>query len=142
MVSGSLAPERGLVPSPQGPLLTQCRLGAEQQRLRDGEPLDEVAVETLISTSKLSRLENGQGRPSAVGHPRPDQLLQARGHQPGDPLQHGGDAVPGKSQERPPNRDQAPTGLTIKLMVKLSPGVWAAIAGVSSSAIVVYLASR
>ena len=51
------------MPSPQGPLLPRRRLGAELKRLRGARTLDEVATETLISTSKLSRLENGQGAP-------------------------------------------------------------------------------
>src|SRR4051794_6581500 len=51
------------MPSPQGPLLPRRRLGAELRRLRGNQTLDEVAAETLISTSKLSRLENGQGVP-------------------------------------------------------------------------------
>lgn len=51
------------MPSPQGPLLPRRRLGAELRRLRGTRTLDEVADETLISTSKLSRLENGQGVP-------------------------------------------------------------------------------
>ena len=51
------------MPSPQGPLLPRRRLGAELRRLREGRTLDEVAGDTLISTSKLSRLENGQGVP-------------------------------------------------------------------------------
>jgi len=51
------------MPSPQGPLLARRRLGAELRRLRGSRTLDEVAAETLISTSKLSRLENGQGVP-------------------------------------------------------------------------------
>ena len=51
------------MPSPQGPLLPRRRLGAELRRLRGDRTLDEVAGETLISTSKLSRLENGQGVP-------------------------------------------------------------------------------
>jgi transcriptional regulator with XRE-family HTH domain len=51
------------MPSPQGPLLPRRRLGAELRRLRGDRTLDEVAAETLISTSKLSRLENGQGIP-------------------------------------------------------------------------------
>lgn len=51
------------MPSPQGPLLPRRRLGAELKRLRGNRTLDEVAAETLISTSKLSRLENGQGVP-------------------------------------------------------------------------------
>jgi transcriptional regulator with XRE-family HTH domain len=51
------------MPSPQGPLLPRRRLGAELRRLRGERTLDEVAAETLISTSKLSRLENGQGVP-------------------------------------------------------------------------------
>ena len=51
------------MPSPQGPLLPRRRLGAELKRLRGSRTLDEVFAETLISTSKLSRLENGQGVP-------------------------------------------------------------------------------
>jgi hypothetical protein len=51
------------MPSPQGPLLPRRRLGAELKKLRGDRTLDEVATETLISTSKLSRLENGQGVP-------------------------------------------------------------------------------
>ncbi len=51
------------MPSSQGPLLPRRRLGAELKRLRGSRTLDEVAGETLISTSKLSRLENGQGVP-------------------------------------------------------------------------------
>jgi hypothetical protein len=51
------------MPSPQGPLLPRRRLGAELKKLRGDRTLDEVAAETLISTSKLSRLENGQGVP-------------------------------------------------------------------------------
>ncbi len=47
----------------EGPLLHRRRLGAELRRLRGARTLDEVAAETLISTSKLSRLENGQGVP-------------------------------------------------------------------------------
>ena len=66
------------MPSPQGPLLPRRRLGAELRRLRGDRTLDEVAAETLISTSKLSRLENGQGVPAAPRHPRSDQLLWRR----------------------------------------------------------------
>jgi transcriptional regulator with XRE-family HTH domain len=51
------------VPPPEGPLLHRRRLGAELRHLRGGRTLDEVAEATLISTSKLSRLENGQGVP-------------------------------------------------------------------------------
>jgi transcriptional regulator with XRE-family HTH domain len=51
------------VPSSEGPLLHRRRLGAELRRLRGDRTLDEVAEATLISTSKLSRLENGQGVP-------------------------------------------------------------------------------
>jgi transcriptional regulator with XRE-family HTH domain len=47
----------------EGPLLHRRRLGIELKRLRGGRTLDEVADATLISTSKLSRLENGQGVP-------------------------------------------------------------------------------
>lgn len=51
------------MPSPQGPLLPRRRLGVELRRLRGGRTLEDVSAETLISTSKLSRLENGQGVP-------------------------------------------------------------------------------
>jgi transcriptional regulator with XRE-family HTH domain len=51
------------VPSSEGPLLHRRRLGAELKRLRGDRTLEEVAEATLISTSKLSRLENGQGVP-------------------------------------------------------------------------------
>jgi transcriptional regulator with XRE-family HTH domain len=51
------------VPSAEGPLLHRRRLGIELRRLRGDRTLDEVAEATLISTSKLSRLENGQGVP-------------------------------------------------------------------------------
>ncbi|WP_345608922.1 helix-turn-helix domain-containing protein [Pseudonocardia adelaidensis] len=49
--------------SSEGPLLHRRRLGAELRRLRGDRTLEEVAEATLISTSKLSRLENGQGVP-------------------------------------------------------------------------------
>jgi transcriptional regulator with XRE-family HTH domain len=52
------------VPSSEGPLLHRRRLGAELRRLRGERTLEEVAEATLISTSKLSRLENGQGVPA------------------------------------------------------------------------------
>jgi transcriptional regulator with XRE-family HTH domain len=51
------------VPSSEGPLLHRRRLGGELRRLRGDRTLEEVAEATLISTSKLSRLENGQGVP-------------------------------------------------------------------------------
>lgn len=51
--------------TPEGPLLHRRRLGAELRRLRGERTLEEVAGATLISTSKLSRLENGQGVPQA-----------------------------------------------------------------------------
>ena len=51
------------MPSPEGPLLHRRRLGAELRRLRGDRTLDEVADATLISTSKLSRLETGQAVP-------------------------------------------------------------------------------
>lgn len=49
----------------QGPIIPRRRLGAEFKRLRDerGKKLAEVARDLLISTSKLSRLEKGQGVP-------------------------------------------------------------------------------
>jgi Domain of unknown function (DUF5753)/Helix-turn-helix domain len=46
-------------------MLHRRRLGAELKRLRGSRTLEEVAAVTLISTSKLSRLENGQGVPQA-----------------------------------------------------------------------------
>jgi len=49
--------------SAEGPLLPRRRLGAELRRIRGRRTLEEVADATLISTSKLSRLENGQGVP-------------------------------------------------------------------------------
>jgi transcriptional regulator with XRE-family HTH domain len=49
--------------SSEGPLLHRRRLGDELRRLRGDRTLEEVAHGTLISTSKLSRLENGQGVP-------------------------------------------------------------------------------
>lgn len=49
-----------------GPVIPRRRLGAELKRLRTerDKKLSEVARELLISTSKLSRLETGQGLPS------------------------------------------------------------------------------
>lgn len=47
----------------EGPLLHRRRLGVELRRLRGHRTLEDVAGATLISTSKLSRLENGQGVP-------------------------------------------------------------------------------
>jgi transcriptional regulator with XRE-family HTH domain len=44
-------------------MLHRRRLGAELRRLRAERTLEEIADATLISTSKLSRLENGQGVP-------------------------------------------------------------------------------
>lgn len=44
-------------------MLHRRRLGAELRRLRGARSLEDVAAATLISTSKLSRLENGQGVP-------------------------------------------------------------------------------
>jgi transcriptional regulator with XRE-family HTH domain len=58
-----LAPREARVASPDGPLLHRRRIGVELRRLRGERTLDEVAEATLISTSKLSRLENGQGVP-------------------------------------------------------------------------------
>jgi transcriptional regulator with XRE-family HTH domain len=51
------------MPSAEGPLLPRRRLGTELRQLRADRTLDEVADATLISTSKISRLENGQGVP-------------------------------------------------------------------------------
>lgn len=51
----------------QGPIVPRKRLGAELKRLREAAnlTLDQVASDLLISTSKLSRLENAQGSPQA-----------------------------------------------------------------------------
>jgi len=51
------------MPSAEGPLLPRRRLGVELRSLRGKRTLEEVYQATLISTSKLSRLENGQGAP-------------------------------------------------------------------------------
>ena len=50
-----------------GPVVPRRRLAAELRRLRTqaGRTLDEVAEELMISTSKLSRLEKGQGSPQS-----------------------------------------------------------------------------
>lgn len=50
-----------------GPLGPRRRIAATLKRLRDdsGKTLEEVAADLLISTSKLSRLENAQGKPQA-----------------------------------------------------------------------------
>lgn len=47
----------------EGPILPRRRLGNELRRLRGIQTLEDVSKATLISTSKLSRLENGQGAP-------------------------------------------------------------------------------
>ncbi len=51
----------------KGPIMPRKRLGNELKRLREesGQTLDEVAQALMISTSKLSRLENAQGSPQA-----------------------------------------------------------------------------
>ena len=53
------------MPISQGPLLPRRRLGVELKKLREDAKLrlDDVARDLLISNSKLSRLENGQGIP-------------------------------------------------------------------------------
>lgn len=53
--------------STKGPIVPRKRLGNELKRLREesGRTLDEVAQVLMISTSKLSRLENAQGSPQA-----------------------------------------------------------------------------
>ncbi|MGH3946301.1 MAG: helix-turn-helix domain-containing protein [Gammaproteobacteria bacterium] len=50
-----------------GPIVPRKRLGATLKRLREAAnlTLDQVASDLLISTSKLSRLENAQGSPQA-----------------------------------------------------------------------------
>jgi len=55
------------MPGMTGPIVPRRRLAEELKRLRarDGRSLEEVAQALLISTSKLSRLENGQGSPQA-----------------------------------------------------------------------------
>jgi transcriptional regulator with XRE-family HTH domain len=54
-------------PSVTGPLVPRRRLAAELRRLRDEAhlTLEQVGAELMISTSKLSRLENAQGSPQA-----------------------------------------------------------------------------
>ncbi|SFB16572.1 Helix-turn-helix domain-containing protein [Amycolatopsis marina] len=49
----------------QGPVIPRRRIGDTLRRLRaeSGRTLEDVATELMISTSKLSRLENGQGSP-------------------------------------------------------------------------------
>ncbi|MGH3404312.1 MAG: Scr1 family TA system antitoxin-like transcriptional regulator [Streptosporangiaceae bacterium] len=49
-----------------GPLVPRRAIADNLRRLRDesGESLNDVASELLISTSKLSRLENAQGKPN------------------------------------------------------------------------------
>lgn len=53
------------MPTSQGPLLPRRRLGVELKKLREVAKLrlDEVATHLMISNSKLSRLETGQGIP-------------------------------------------------------------------------------
>jgi transcriptional regulator with XRE-family HTH domain len=55
------------VPGEQNPIIPRRRLATELRRLRDeaGQTLEDVAHALLISTSKLSRLENAQGSPQA-----------------------------------------------------------------------------
>jgi hypothetical protein len=55
------------LPTPSGPLMPRKQLAAELKRLREecAATLEDVANALLISTSKLSRLENAQGRPQA-----------------------------------------------------------------------------
>jgi transcriptional regulator with XRE-family HTH domain len=51
----------------QGPVMPRKRIATELRRLREeaGHTLEQVAGELMISTSKLSRLENAQGSPQA-----------------------------------------------------------------------------
>ncbi|HEX4704146.1 MAG TPA: helix-turn-helix transcriptional regulator [Pseudonocardiaceae bacterium] len=55
------------MPSIQGPVMPRKRIATELRRLRDEAnlTLEQVAGDLLISTSKLSRLENAQGSPQA-----------------------------------------------------------------------------
>lgn len=55
------------MPGLTGPIVPRRRLAEELKRLRaaDGRSLEEVARALMISTSKLSRLENAQGSPQA-----------------------------------------------------------------------------
>lgn len=55
------------MPGKTGPIIPRRRLAEELKALRaaDGRSLDEIAGELMISTSKLSRLETGQGSPQA-----------------------------------------------------------------------------
>lgn len=53
------------MPVEQNPILPRRRLAQELRRLREeaGRTLEDVSADLLISTSKLSRLENAQGSP-------------------------------------------------------------------------------
>ena len=53
------------MPAVSGPLGPRRRIATtlKQWREQSGKNLTEVANETLISTSKLSRLENAEGKP-------------------------------------------------------------------------------
>lgn len=55
----------GAVATSSGPILPRRRLAAALRELRErsGKTLDEVATDLMISTSKLSRLENAQSVP-------------------------------------------------------------------------------
>src|SRR6266567_8121822 len=55
------------MPAVTGPLVPRRRLAAELRRLRDEAnlTLEQVGAELMISTSKLSRLENAHGSPQA-----------------------------------------------------------------------------
>lgn len=55
------------MPAIQGPILPRKRIAAELKRLREDAnlTLEQVAEALLVSTSKLSRLENAQGSPQA-----------------------------------------------------------------------------
>jgi len=55
------------MPPVTGPLVPRRRLAAELRRLRDEAhlTLEQVGTQLMISTSKLSRLENAQGSPQA-----------------------------------------------------------------------------
>ena len=58
--------EQAMADKVTGPLVPRRAIADNLRRLRDesGESLNDVASELLISTSKLSRLENAQGKPN------------------------------------------------------------------------------
>ena len=79
-----------------GPLGPRRRIATTLKRLREesDQNLTDVARELLISTSKLSRLENAQGKPRLARYPGPDPALRDRGDPGGGPPEPVGDQRP------------------------------------------------